>query len=140
MLYLGHFCYTGEHPSGPLQGQEMSGHFSCLVEADDPESAGKRFLSLIRASRRSSDAFDGIADVFLDTMIAVKSLPKKGVVTHLAQFLQPLPDSVSIALPDTSGRFCDAFSFESDEAAEEEGDQVGEAEPFVSFVSEEPVQ
>lgn len=134
MLFLGHFSFLGHHPDGPNEGEPMSGHFSCVVEADDVEAADRRIRALVNEHRRKFDEFAGVSVIFMDALVAIKAVPKKGAVTYFAEYFQDLPDTLSAALPHASSRHFDAYSLEPDDEGDED---EAEAVPFMVFEGHE---
>jgi len=125
MLYLAQFSFSGTHTEEPLAGQDASGHFNCLVEAEDVGEADRKLRALLRETKRKHEILGGAATVYLDSLIEVKAVPKKGMLTFFAEYFQEMPDTIFAAVPHTGPRYCVAYSFgEGEEGEEEEGEDA----------------
>jgi hypothetical protein len=133
MLFLACFSFTGRHGEGSLEGEAVSGHFNCMVDAEDVDAADRRLRALLRETRRHRNLFDGVSEVFLDALIAVKSVPRKGMITYFAEYMQEMPDTLWTAAPYTAARYCDAYSYGDEGDEEGEEGEEAEAEPFLIF-------
>jgi hypothetical protein len=130
MLFLGQFSFLGHHHDDAKAGEPLSGHFTGVVEAADAEQADRLLRALVHEHRRKHDEFKGVTAVFLDALVAVKSVPKKGAVIYFAEYFQDLPDTLSAVLPHASDRNFSAYALEPDEPAD---DDESEAVPFLLF-------
>jgi hypothetical protein len=129
VLYVGHFSFIAHNEELPPEHRDISGYFTCLVEAEDVDAAGSRLRTLIRDAHRKSVEFASIKAVFLDSLTEVHSLPKKGVIAHYVAHLCEIPPSFSVALPGTRPGYCEAYSVDEPDEDEEES----EITPFVEF-------
>lgn len=124
MLYLAQFSFSGKHTEEPLEGQEVSGHFNCLVEADEVGEADRKLRALLREIKRKHEILDGATIVYMDSLIEVKSVPKKGMLTFFAEYFQEMPDTIFAAAPHTGTRYCVAYSYGEGEEEEDEGEDA----------------
>lgn len=124
MLYLAQFSFSGKHTEEPLEGQEVSGHFNCLVDAVDVEEADRKLRALLRETKRKHEILDGATIVYLDSLVEVKSIPKKGMLTFFAEYFQEMPDTIFAAVPHAGARYCEAYSFGEGEDDDEEGEEA----------------
>jgi hypothetical protein len=136
MLYLAQFSFSGKHTEEPLAGQEVSGHFNCLVEAEDVEEADRRLRALLRETKRKHEILDGATIVYLDSLIEVKSVPKKGMLTFFAEYFQEMPDTIFAAVPHTGPHYCVGYSFGESDDEDDEGE---DAIAYLEFGSGETV-
>jgi hypothetical protein len=106
MLYVGHFYGQGTH--GQVQ-------FTIVAESAKLEGAVRKMRLNLEAQLGSDapDAFAGVDAVYLATLVEVKAVPAKGLVTF-AQAIQ-LPDDewseTSTTLPGVSSRHAGALVF-----------------------------
>jgi hypothetical protein len=126
LLYLGHFSFD------PRRGGEDAiewGWFTCLVEAESPESAGEKFADLI-ISLGSSDTLEYVGNVYLEDIIEVKKLPEKGVLVRYEAHTGERAGTISTTLPGVPQEFCVAYEWGPERTEQEEEDGYT-PEPFV---------
>ena len=123
MLYIGHFYAHGIH--GQVQ-------FTAVAESASLEGAARKLRRVLEAQLGSDapDAFAGVDAVYLATLVEVKAMPAKGLVTF-AQSIQ-LPDDewseISTTLPGVSSRHAGALVF-----GEEAEDGTFTESPFLEL-------
>ena len=134
MLYLGHFSFSeiNEDDDGRF------GHFSCMVEAKNPEGAEKAFKKLILDMRKKKKLFTEPADIYLDTFIELGALPATGVVTEYASYNREYaPGRICTYLPHEDKGECKPYFWypedRPDIAEKIDAEEGFENVPFVSF-------
>lgn len=133
MLYLGIFSFD-ENFEDPRHG-----HFTCMVEAQNPEGAEKAFRKLIMDVRKKKQLFSSPADIFLDTFIEVADLPKGGVVTSYASFRGESEGGISTYLPHDDNGGCQGFFYYPEDRPDiAEKMDVMESFDSVPFITFEP--
>lgn len=95
MLYVGYFSWVGEKPE-ILTEYWPNGKFSCLVEADSVDEAGRKLWFLVDDMRTWASPFEGVVAVHLETIVEVEKLPEQGVLAYFEE-VDDL-NSVSITL------------------------------------------
>ena len=135
MLYLAHCSFSEKGDTATF------GHFTYLVKAADYETAVDNLRRNIETARARTDVFDRPVEIYLDDVIEVRKLPKRGVITRYQSYLGDEPASIFAALPADDPRGCrvirpadvndeDAEADDFDDLADEEEVQV---EPFITF-------
>ena len=81
MLYVGHFSFPHRTPDG--KAEDAHGFLTLLVDADDVDVALAKFKRFIRNLLKQHEVFAGIEEIYLDTCIHVRSIPRKGLLTHV---------------------------------------------------------
>lgn len=131
MLYLGHFSFDECNDEGRF------GHFTCIVEAKNPEAAEKAFKKLILDMKKKKTLFTPPMDIYLDTFVEVGEVPKSGLVTCYSSYRGDIQGELSTYLPheDTGG--CTGYFFCPDDrpdiASKIDSMENHEMLPFVSF-------
>ncbi len=77
MTYVGHFSFSSD------DGAPWHALFTCVVDAADVDAAVGKFKRLIRNVARRGDVFDGVSEIYLDSCIELRSLPKSGLLTYV---------------------------------------------------------
>jgi hypothetical protein len=80
MLFLGHFSFDARAAS---DSEPWHGLFTCVVEAKDVRDAVARFRRLIRSLAKRDDAFEGVDEIYLDSCIEVRALPRTGLLSFI---------------------------------------------------------
>ena len=135
MLYLAH-CSFSEKGDTPTYG-----HFTYVVKADDYETAAEQLRRKLESARERTDLFDRPVEIFLDEMLEVRKLPKRGVIARYQSHFGTEPASINASLPADDPRGCrvirpsdidgeDEEQDDLDDLAEEESVPV---EPFMTF-------
>src|SRR4051794_32271419 len=131
MLYLAHcsFDESGDTPT--------FGYFTYVVEADDYETAVEQLRRKLTTTRETTDVFDRPVQIYLDDMLEINVLPKRGVIARYEAHIGEDPGSISSSLPadDPGGcrviRPSDAVDNElEDDLDDDEDTQI---EPFMMF-------
>lgn len=82
MLYLGHFSFSELWPSP--DGLPWHGLFTCVVEATSIDAAFGKFQRLIRDLAKRHDAFENVAEIYLDTCVELHALPAEGLMSFIS--------------------------------------------------------
>lgn len=127
MLYVGHFSF---HPSESATREIERGSFTCLVEANDPDTAIEKFQNLIESLDDSSDTLDSVGDIFLDNFIEVKNLPDEGILTRYEELSLDGMGSISTTLPDVPEEAAAAYGWGPEDQDKDEHGGVY-VEPFM---------
>ena len=78
MVYLGHFSFDSHDSRVGERPGTWRGYFSCLAEAESVERALDKFDTLLRRVARTSTVFSEVEEVYLDSCIEIKSIPRNG--------------------------------------------------------------
>jgi hypothetical protein len=134
MLYLAH-CSFSEKGESPTYG-----FFTYLVKAADYETAVEQLRRKIENARDRTDMFDRAVEIYLDDMLEVRKLPKRGVIARYQAHLGTEADSLSASLPADDPRGCRVIrpgdvedDEEEDDLAEDEPSADITVEPFMRF-------
>jgi hypothetical protein len=103
MLYLGHFSFESHDPAIPAEGTPRSlskwrGYVSCMVEAESVDTALNKFGALLHRLARTSTILSEIDEVFLDSCIEIKSVPKRGFMAYYKEMLGECNQCLSTSL------------------------------------------
>ncbi|MBN2126251.1 MAG: hypothetical protein JW821_18270 [Deltaproteobacteria bacterium] len=126
MYYFGHFSFERTDP----EGEESHGYFTCLVRADDFDSALGKFRSHIEELRSSGEFFSGSVLIYVDDVIEAQDIPDKVIALNFREFCGEIPSSVtcSILSDDLDGcEICEWLPEDLDE--DEDYDEA----PFMVF-------
>lgn len=125
-LYIGQFDFRrtpgpGE-PTDPPRRLEW-GHFTTIIEADDPDAAVTAFRACIRRTNKRAELFDPGTQIYLASMVELARVPTSRAA--LIQYEVRAGDgAIGCALP-VSVRGAVAYH------AEPEDDEAGIVEAFV---------
>src|SRR6266566_3394442 len=78
MVYLGHFSFESHDSTLPERPPNWRGYFSCMAEAESVDRALNKFDALLRRLARTSTVFSEVEEVYLDSCIEIKSIPRNG--------------------------------------------------------------
>lgn len=81
MLYMGHFSFDFGTPTAPES--PAHGLFTCVAEAANIDAAIAKFNRLIRDLVKRHDVFDGVAEIYLDACVELRSVPRSGVMSYI---------------------------------------------------------
>ena len=133
MLYLAH-CSFEEKGDTPTFG-----YFTYVVRADDYETAVDQLRRKLETARARTDLFDRPVEIYLDDVLEVRKLPKRGVIARYQAHVGEDPGSLSSSLPADDPRGCrvvrpSEIEPEGDDL-EDDLDDEGEVqvEPFMTF-------
>lgn len=130
MLFLGHFSFAYDSRLASRRAQPWHGHFTALAEARDVDGALEKFAALVEAFAQENDLLEDIDEIYLDSCIEVKKLPRAGLIGHLSLQEGYSPGGVSTTLPGTSEKNAVSYTLEP-ESEEEDGSY--EPWPFMTF-------
>jgi hypothetical protein len=133
MLYLAHcsFSEKGETPT--------YGHFTYVVRADDYETAVDQLRRKLESARERTDLFDRPVEIYLDDMLEMRKLPKRGVIARYQSHFGEEPASINASLPADDPRGCrvihpgDVDAEDDDEDDDLAEDEEVTVEPFMTF-------
>lgn len=123
MLYMGFFSFDG------FTDKPINGYFTCAVQTADVDTSLDRFRHLLKIMRKEDEALTGVTNIYLDTVIEVKTVPAEGFLAHMISREGELDNSISTVLPHVDDRIAEAFTT----ASAETEDEAVEMEPFMSF-------
>jgi hypothetical protein len=130
MVYLGHFSFEGhDSPDGPAG---WHGYFSCMTEAESVEKALDKFDVLLHRLARTSTVFSDVAEVYLDSCIEIKSIPRSGFMAYYKETRSEYKQSISTSLVGVSSNHqLASYEFTGEQGVDNVDASV--AEPFVVF-------
>ena len=132
MVYLGHFSFESHHSVVPEGPASWHGYFSCMAEAESVERALDKFDALLRRLARTSTVFSEVAEVYLDSCIEIKSIPRNGFMTYYKETRSECKQSISTSLVGVSSNHqLAAYEFTGEQGVDNVDASV--AEPFVVF-------
>jgi hypothetical protein len=137
MIYLAHCSFeeSGDTPT--------FGYFIYIVEADDYETAVEQLGRKLTTARETTDVFDRPVKIYLDDMLEITALPKRGVIARYQAHVGEDPGSLSSSLPadDPSGcrviRPSDVADDDDEVEDDLEDDEGVQIEPFMTFGAKE---
>ena len=130
MLFLGHFSFAYDSRLGSRGAQPWHGHFTALVEARDVDAALEKFAALVEGFTQESDLLQDVEEIYLESCIEVKKLPRAGFIGHVSLQEGYSPGGISTTLPGTSEKNAVSYTLEP-ESEEEDGSY--EPWPFMTF-------
>jgi hypothetical protein len=124
MLYIAHcsFDETGN--------ERRYGYFNFLVEAPSVEEAGERLRKEIIRARKRSDLFDDAVKIYVDHIVEIASLPKRGLLVRYQSFEGEAPPVLFCPVPPGSSRGCKVYGVGPEGGDDEDAESL---EPFVEF-------
>lgn len=128
MLYLGHFSFAMTSKARGHKPQPWHGYFTAAAEAPDIEGALKKLEALVLEAAQTSELLRDVSEIFLESCVELKSMPRTGFVAHVALEQGESVASISTTLPVVDRKYATSYHFEPDTA---EGDEGFDAEPFV---------
>jgi len=136
MIYLGHFSFEDQDSVAPDHPAIWHGYFSCMAEADSVDKALDKFHALLRRLARTSTVFRGVREVYLDSCIEVRSIPKNGFMTYYKESRGECNESISISLIGVgSNHHLAAYQFTEEQCADS-ADAL-RTQPFFVFPANE---
>lgn len=135
MLYLGHFSFVFEAKARQKKGQAWHGYFTAVTDAPDATAALRKLEALVRKSAESSDLFSDVADIYLESCVEVRSVPRAGFLAHVAIEEGESRGSISTTLPGVGRRHARSYHYEPDMV---DDDGSFEAEPFIELLTKKP--
>lgn len=135
MLFLGHFSFSYETRLGTKRKEPWHGHFTALAEAKNVDAALEKFAALIHELADKNDLFEDVDEIFLDSCVEVKSLPRAGFIGQVNLLEGDSPGGVSTTLPRTAEKHAVSYHLEPES---EEQDGSYEPWPFVVLKKRKP--
>jgi hypothetical protein len=135
MLYLGHFSFSFESRARGRATQPWHGYFTAIAEAPNVSSALKKLEALVRKSAGSSALFSDVTEVFLESCVEVRSVPRGGFLAHVALEEGESLSTISMSLPDVKREMASSYHLEPEVVGEDGG---FDAEPFVVVARKKP--
>jgi hypothetical protein len=128
MLFLGHFSFSYETRLGRKRKHPWHGHFTAAAEARNVDAALEKFAALIHGLADRNDLFADVEEIYLDSCVEVKAMPKAGLVGQVNLLEGDSPGGVSTTLPRTAEKHAVSYHLEPES---EEPDGSYEPWPFV---------
>ena len=128
MFYLGHFSFAFTSRARREKPQAWHGHFTAVAEAADIQGALKKLEALVIGTAQTSELLGDVSEIFLESCVELKSVPRAGFVAHLAIEEGESVASISTTLPVVNRKHATSYHLGPDT---EEGDDEFEPEPFV---------
>jgi hypothetical protein len=129
MLYVGHFSFT---QISPRPGKEpWHGLFTLVAEARTLQTAVTKFQRLIHDLAKKHDLFDDVDDVYLDSCVEVRSVPRSGLLTFAT--LKEGEDTGGLSMSLLASGERNAASYSWGEPDDDESTGSKPVEPFVRF-------
>ena len=88
----------------------------------------KKLEVLAQKSAAASELFSDVSEIFLESCVELKSVPRTGFLAHVALEEGESLGSISTTLPVVDRKYASSYHFEPDSADEDGG---FDAEPFV---------
>jgi hypothetical protein len=130
MLHIGHFSFDAVDQ----ERQVLHGYFTCVVNAEDVNSAVKEFRDHLLIMKKDEQAFAGIVKVYLEDIIQIQEVPNKPIVTRLQSSEGQFPRSVSHSLPAVEAPGIESFEWILEDKNDTSGTQeYPETTPFMRF-------
>lgn len=128
MLYVGQFSFSFDTRAARKAVQSWHGYFTVVAEAPNVSAALKKLEALVLTSTESSELFSDVSEIFLEACIEVKSVPRAGLLAHVALEEGESFESISTTLPGVSRRHATSYHLEPDSVDDDGGFAP---EPFV---------
>ena len=132
MVYIGHFSFDELGP----QNEVRHGYFSCVVEADNAETAANEFKELVFSMRKMDDIFGRIDAVYLEDLIELRTIPRQAIITRIQSSAGEFPKSISKSLPHVAAPGINVYAFAPEVDADDTNrspEKYRAAEPFIKF-------
>lgn len=128
MLFLAHFSFSYDSRLGSRRAMPWHGHFTALAEARTVDAALEKFETLIHGLAAENDLLADIEEIYLDSCIEVKSIPRAGFIGQVNLQEGDSPGGISTTLPMTAQKNAVSYHLEPES---EEADGSYEPWPFV---------
>ncbi|MDO5045051.1 MAG: hypothetical protein Q4E22_07150, partial [Coriobacteriia bacterium] len=100
-----------------------SGTMGALIESDSPEQAVEKLEKLIRETAEdNASLFDGVENIFLDSLIEVKDSIPNGIITNITLFSDMAFQDLAEFNDELDEEVDDDYENEEFEASEEDED------------------
>jgi len=132
MIYLGHFSFKSGDDG--RASDSWHGHFTYIAEADSVEKALQKFQAQIHRIARITGVFRGVATVYLDSCIEIKSIRKAGFLAHYEEMRGECGEAISTSLVGV-GKNKDlvAYQFTGQDCGDGTDAGASVVQPFVVF-------
>ncbi len=132
MVYLGHFSFESHDSALPEHPANWRGYFSCMAEAESVDRALDKFDALLRRLARTSTVFSEVEEVYLDSCIEIKSIPRNGFMAYYKETRGECNESISTTLVGVRpNHHLAAYEYTGDQSADKVDASV--AQPFLVF-------
>ena len=111
MLYLAHFSFSFENNPRKKNPQAWHGYFTAVAEAKNVEAALTKFEALVIKSAESSELFNDVKEIYLESCVELKSAPKAGFLAHVALEEGESLGSISTTLPGVDHKYATSYHF-----------------------------
>ena len=128
MLYLGHFSFSFDAKARGKKAQAWHGYFTAVAEAPDANAALQKLDALIRKTAATSELLSDVPEIYLESCVELRSVPRAGFVAHLALQEGESMGSISTTLPDVGRAQARSYHYEPDDSVDH---STFEAEPFI---------
>lgn len=129
MLYIGHFSFD----ELGFDEEARHGYFSCIVDAEKPDTALDMFKDHIKNLKNSEPIFGNIVAVYIEDIIEIKDKPQKVILTRFQSSEGQFPKSISSSLPSSDTSKVESYQWAEDGMEAGENQEYQEAKPFVQF-------
>jgi hypothetical protein len=131
MLYLGHFSF--DQFGG--QNESRHGYFTCLLEAENADSAANAVKAYILMLKETEDLFDGIVAVYIEDIVEIHKTPANPVIIRFQSSEGRFPKSITRSLPiiDNPDIILYGLASDVDGVKKRDSGDYTEATPFVEF-------
>jgi hypothetical protein len=120
MLFVGHFSFSYESRLGSSRKLPWHGHFTAVAEARTVDAALEKFAALTRELAAENDLLMDVEEIYLDSCVEVKRLPRAGFIGHVSLQEGDSPGGISTTLPGTAEKYAVSYTLEP-ESEEEDG-------------------
>jgi hypothetical protein len=128
MLYIGHFSFSFESRLPRKPAQPWHGYFTAVVEAPDASGALRKLDTLVRSAAKGSELFSDVSEIFLESCVELKSVPRAGFLAHMALEEGESLGSISTTLPAVNRKYASSYHLEPDAV---DADGGFDAQPFI---------
>jgi hypothetical protein len=128
MLYLGHFSFSFDAVARGKKAQAWHGYFTAVAEAPDANAALQKLAALIRKTAATSELLSDVPEIYLESCVELRSVPRGGILAHVALQEGESMGSISTTLPDVGRAQARSYHYEPDDTADH---STFEAEPFI---------
>ena len=132
MVYLGHFSFESHDSALPERPTIWRGYFNCMAEAESVDRALNKFDALLRRLARTSTVFSEVEEVYLDSCIEIKSIPRNGFMAYYKETRGECNESISTTLVGVGpNHHLAAYEYTGGQSADRVDASV--AQPFLVF-------
>ena len=129
MLYVGHFSFA-DPDSGPNE-VPWHGLFTLVAEGKSVGVAVRKFERQIRDLAKRHGLFDGVSEIYLDTCVELRTIPRAGVLTYVSMREGDDVGGISASLLGASARVGASYAWGAQHDVECTDPRP--MEPFVRF-------